>query len=104
MQLPFALKDPKLTTDDDWMVTMICGVHNHPNAQHLEGHLYAGRLSEEESIVLIDMWKSLVKSRNILHTLMRRDVNNTITMKSIYNTRHKYMLHRWSEDHRCSNL
>ena len=32
---PFALKGRKLATDDDWMVTVVCGVHNHPNAQHL---------------------------------------------------------------------
>ena len=69
---------------------MICGVHNHPNAQHLEGHLYVGRLSEEELTVLIDMSKSLVKPMNILHTLKNRDLNNTSTMKTIYNARHKY--------------
>ena len=87
---PFALKGQKLATDDDWMVTVICGVHNHPNAQHLEGHSYVRRLSEEELTVLIDMSKSLVKPRNILHTLKKRDLNNTTTMKTIYNARHKY--------------
>ncbi|XXG45522.1 hypothetical protein AAC387_Pa02g0586 [Persea americana] len=86
----FALKGRKLATDDDWMVTVICGVHNHPNAKHLEGHSLVGRLSEDELTVLIDMSKSLVKPRNILHTLKKRDLNNTTTMKTIYNARHKY--------------
>ena len=33
----FALKGRKLATDDDWMATVLCGVHNHPNSQYLEG-------------------------------------------------------------------
>ena len=45
---PFALKGRKLATDDDCMLTVVCGVHNHLNAQHLEGHLYDGRLFNEE--------------------------------------------------------
>ena len=47
------------------MVTVICGVYNYPNAQHLEGHSYAGRLFEEELTVLIDMSKSLLKPRKL---------------------------------------
>ena len=68
---------------------MVCGVHNHPNVQHLEGHSFAGRLSAEEINVLIDMSKSLAKPRNILRTLQKRDVHNTTTIKSIYNARQK---------------
>ena len=88
--MPFCFERAKVATDDDWMVTVICGVYNHPNTQHLEGHLYARRLSEEELTILIDMSKSLVKPRIIMHILKKRDLNNTITMKTIYNDRHKY--------------
>ena len=79
-----------MATDEDWMLTVVCGVHNHPKAQHLEGHSFAGRLSAEEINVLIDMSKSLVNLRNILRTLQERDVHNTTTMKSIYNAHHKF--------------
>ena len=44
----FALKGRKMETEDDWMVTVICGVHNYPNAQHLKRHSYVRRLSKED--------------------------------------------------------
>ena len=56
-------------------------------------------LSEEELTVLIDMSKSLVKPRNILHTLKKTDLNNTTTMKTIYSARHKYRVAEMAE--RC---
>ena len=78
---PFALKGRKLAHDNDWMVTVICGVHNHPNAQYLEGHLYVGRLSEEELTVLIDMSKSLVKLRklDLVPTMVDEPIELTTT-------------------------
>ena len=82
-------KGRKLATDDDWMLTVVCGVHNHPNAQHLEGHSFAGRLSGKEINILIDISKSLVKPRNILRTLQEKSVHNATTIKSIYNVRQK---------------
>ena len=81
----FSLKGRKLPTDDDWMVIVVYGVHNHPNVEHLEVHSYSRRLSKEELNVSIDMSKSLGKPRNNLHTLKQRDVNNTTIMKGIYN-------------------
>ena len=71
---------------------MVCGVYNHLNVLHLERHSYNGRLSDEELNVLVNMFKSLVKPMNILHTLKQRDVNNTTTMNSTYNAHHKYMV------------
>ncbi|XP_028072522.1 uncharacterized protein LOC114274748 [Camellia sinensis] len=47
-------------TNDDWTLTVICGVHNHPNAVCLEGHSYAGRLSFKETYLLVDMSKSML--------------------------------------------
>ena len=58
-----------MQTDDEWVLQVVCGVHNHPAAANLEGHSYAGRLSSEETKLLIDMSKSLVKPRQILSTL-----------------------------------
>ena len=50
------------------MILVVCVVHNHLASEHLEGNFFAGRLSEEERLV-VDMFKSLVRPRDILHTL-----------------------------------
>ncbi|KAK3189410.1 hypothetical protein Dsin_028971, partial [Dipteronia sinensis] len=80
----------KLASDDNWALKVINGQHNHPAAQHLEGHSFARRLTKEEVNMLIDMSKSEVKPKNILHTLQNRDIHNVSTMKTIYNARYKY--------------
>ena len=38
---PFQLKGKKLATDDDWILTVVIGVHNHTTVGHLEGHSFA---------------------------------------------------------------
>ncbi|KAK3226761.1 hypothetical protein Dsin_006623 [Dipteronia sinensis] len=87
---PFLLKGKKLASDDNWALKVINGQYNHPAAQHLEGHSFASRLTKEEVNMLIDMSKSEVKPKNILHTLQNRDIHNVSTMKTIYNARYKY--------------
>lgn len=91
-ECPFRLKGKKLPTDDDWMLEVVCGVHNHSAANHLEGHSFAGRLSEEEYSLLKDMSKSHARPKDILVTMKQRVPLNTTTMKSVYNARHKYKL------------
>lgn len=34
----FELKSKKLPIDDDWILLVVCGVHNHSSTDHLEGH------------------------------------------------------------------
>ncbi|XP_028052909.1 protein FAR1-RELATED SEQUENCE 5-like [Camellia sinensis] len=77
-------------TYDDWNLIVICGVHNHPATKYLEVHSYARRLSHEETSLLVDMSKSMVRPSEILVTLKQRDDANASTMKTIYNARHKY--------------
>lgn len=67
-------------------------MHNHSVVDHLEGHSFAGRLSEEECSLLKDMSKSKVRLKDILVTIKQRDPLNTTTMKSVHNARHKYKL------------
>lgn len=118
---PFELRARKLMADDDWMVDVACGMHNHAPAKHFEGHSFAGRLSEEETSLLVDMSKSMVRPKEILVTLKRKDALNVTTMKTIYNVRHRnnviekagrsqmqYLLgelqkHNYIERHRCDN-
>ena len=87
---PFTLKGKKLDTFDDWMLEVACGVHNHSAAEYLEGHSFAGRLTEEETKLLVDMSKSMVRPKDILVTLKQRNEVNVTTMKTIYNARHMH--------------
>ncbi|XP_061998453.1 uncharacterized protein LOC133715810 isoform X2 [Rosa rugosa] len=86
---PFTLKGEKLTTGDGWMLKVVCGVHNHALTESLEGHSYAGRLSEEETSLLIDLSKSLVRPKEILTKLKQRDSLNVTTIRTIYNARQR---------------
>ncbi|XP_028126176.1 protein FAR-RED ELONGATED HYPOCOTYL 3-like [Camellia sinensis] len=89
-ECPFLLKGKKLATNDDWILIVVCGVHNHPAAEYFEGHSYAGRLSHEETSLLVDMSKSMVRPSEILVILKQRDDANASTMKTIYNACHRY--------------
>ncbi|XP_028077726.1 protein FAR1-RELATED SEQUENCE 5-like [Camellia sinensis] len=84
------LRGEKLPTNDKWILYVLCGVHNYPSAEHLEGHSFAGRLSKEETSLLVDMSKSMVRPKEILVTLKQRDAFNATTMKTIYNARHRH--------------
>ncbi|CAL8082765.1 unnamed protein product [Prunus armeniaca] len=84
---PFLLKGVNIGDGDDWKLEVVCGVHNHPISEYLQGHSFVGRLTEEENAFLVDMSKSLVKPRDILVTIKDRDAMNVSTMKTIYNAR-----------------
>jgi len=86
---PFDMRAHRFTTYDEWTLTVVCGLHNHPPAEHLEGHSYAGRLSKDEKALLMDMSKSMVRPKEILVTLKQRDAFNVSTLKTIYNVRHR---------------
>ncbi|TYJ38618.1 hypothetical protein E1A91_A04G004200v1 [Gossypium mustelinum] len=69
--------------------SMICDQHNHPPAQHMEGHAYARRLKENEKKLLGDLTSKNVTPRDVLSTLKEQDENNISTLKTIYNARKK---------------
>ena len=106
------LRGIKLVIDDEWLLQVDFGVHNHPAADNLEGHSYAGRLSQEETSMLMDMSRSLVRPKEILHNIKQKDPLNKTTMKTIYNVRQRsrviekarrsqmqYLLGKLSEHH-----
>ncbi|KDO48940.1 hypothetical protein CISIN_1g047575mg [Citrus sinensis] len=76
--------------NQDWMLKVICGLHNHHVAQHLEGHSFAGRLTNEEVSTLVDLSKNNVRPKEIFHTLKTRDTFSVTMMKAICNARYKY--------------
>ena len=45
------------------MVKLICRTHNHEMAKSFVGHPYAGRLTKDEKIFVVDMTKSMVKPK-----------------------------------------
>ncbi|KAG8500818.1 hypothetical protein CXB51_002927 [Gossypium anomalum] len=61
---------------DGWTLRVICHQHNHPPAQHMEGHAYARRLKENEKKLLVDLTSKNVTPRDILLTLKEQDKNN----------------------------
>ena len=72
------------------MVNLIYGRHNHELAKSLIGHPYAGRLTKDEKIIVVDMTKSMVRPRNILLMLKEYNVNSYTMIKQIYNARNVY--------------
>lgn len=76
----------KLPTNDDWLLLVVCGVHNHPTANHLKSHSYVGRLLNEGSSFLKNMSKSNVRPKDILSAMKQRDAFNTT---AIYNAQAK---------------
>ncbi|XP_070665642.1 PKS-NRPS hybrid synthetase cheA-like [Malus domestica] len=75
--------------EDDWTLKVVCGEHNHPTLEYLEGHSFVGRLSKEENELLMDMSKSLVRPKDILVSIKDRDAQNVSTIRTIYNARHR---------------
>nr|KJB31022.1 hypothetical protein B456_005G173000 [Gossypium raimondii] len=72
--------------------SVICDQHNHPPAQHMEGHAYARRLKENEKKLLVDLTSKNVTPRDILSALKEQNENNVSTLKTIYNARQKLCL------------
>ena len=72
------------------MVKLMHGSHHHELTKSLVGHPYAGRLTSDEKIIIVDMTKSMVKPRNILLTLKEHNANSYTTIKQVYNARNAY--------------
>ncbi|KAG5517280.1 hypothetical protein RHGRI_037885 [Rhododendron griersonianum] len=88
IECPFLLKGVK--GNDGWTVSVHNGTHNHPPAVYLEGHSYPGRLSADQTAMLVDLSVSMVKPKQILSQLKGNDPSNVTTIKHVYNARHKY--------------
>ena len=84
-ECPFRLRDKPVKGGQWWMVELICGSHNHVLAETMVGHPYAGRLSLEKKVMVEDMTKTSVKTRNILLTMKEINEKNVTTIKRVYN-------------------
>ena len=86
---PFELVGSYRTQYGGWRLRVICDEHNHPPAQHMEGHAYARRLKENEIKLVGDLTNQNVAPRDILSILKEHDECNVSTMKTIYNAQYK---------------
>ncbi|KAK9145391.1 hypothetical protein Sjap_005294 [Stephania japonica] len=55
--------------DDLWHVRVVCEVHNHRLTNSLAGHAYAGRLTAPEKVIVEDLSKTTIRSKDILSTI-----------------------------------
>ncbi|KAH6810893.1 hypothetical protein C2S51_024655 [Perilla frutescens var. frutescens] len=92
---PFRLKGQYLPECNQWMLEVVCGVHNHPQAQYLEGHACAGRLTSDEEKLVASLSSSHTRPKQILAAIQRSFPNKKSTIKTIYNvrSRNKYVEH-----------
>ena len=63
---------------------IVSGIHNHYLTKNLERHFFAGKLSEEEEKLVVDLLKTLVWPRDILNTLKQRNILNVSTLRIVY--------------------
>lgn len=90
-QCPFRLRGHFHATND-WHLTVVSGKHNHPLDKVLDGHLMVGRLKTNETALVEELTRNLVKPRNIMSTLRERDPENVMAFKQLYNARHRMKL------------
>ena len=58
---PFGLTGKYPSVYDCWMLTVICEIHNHESALHMEGHPYVMRLNENEVSLVENLTTQNVK-------------------------------------------
>ena len=62
----FLLEGKELSYEERWVLLVVCGVHNQLAAEHVEGHSFDGRLSEEEENLVVDISKTLIRPSSSL--------------------------------------
>lgn len=72
---PFKLQGV-IVGGDKWKIKVECGIHNHELLKTLVEHLYAGRLSKEEMLFVMDMTVAGVKPKKILNVIKQRHKEN----------------------------
>ncbi|XP_076943183.1 protein FAR1-RELATED SEQUENCE 5-like [Bidens hawaiensis] len=68
-----------------WMLRVSRDAHNHEQAQHMEGHSYAMRLTGEQKITVRDMYRNKSAPCNILAYIQDKDETNVSSLRTVYN-------------------
>ena len=58
-------KGNELSHSEGSVLLVAFGIHHHLMTENLEGHSFTGRLSEEQDKLVVNMSKTLVRSRDI---------------------------------------
>ncbi|CAM8953518.1 unnamed protein product [Rhodiola kirilowii] len=84
-ECPFELRGIPVPPDGVmWGLRVLCGIHNHPTVEFMDGHEYPSRLKPMEKQLVLDMANSTAP-REILSILKQKDSSNSTEVRSIYN-------------------
>ncbi|KAD4889091.1 hypothetical protein E3N88_21164 [Mikania micrantha] len=72
-----------------WQLEVRNDEHNHEAAQHLEGHPFVRRLSQDEQKMVAQLTEQHMDPRNILSTIKKQNPDNVSVIRDIYNAQQK---------------
>ncbi|KAD2139051.1 hypothetical protein E3N88_30247 [Mikania micrantha] len=72
-----------------WQLEVRNDEHNHEAAQHLEGHPFVRRLSQDEHKMVGQLTEQHMDPRNILSTIKKQNPDNVSVIRDIYNAQQK---------------
>ena len=66
----------ELSVEEEWVLSITCVVHNQLTSEYLKRHSFIDRLFEENERLIVEISKSLIRPRDILHILKQRKKQN----------------------------
>ncbi|XP_076937851.1 uncharacterized protein LOC143605728 [Bidens hawaiensis] len=72
-----------------WALRVSHGDHNHELAQHMEGHPYAMRLTEDQKTTVRNMYRNKSAPRDILSFIQGEDETNASSLRTVHNETYK---------------
>ncbi|KAJ9563169.1 hypothetical protein OSB04_008329 [Centaurea solstitialis] len=95
---PFELEGKRSAMEDSWTLRVICEMHNHEPALHLEGHPYARRLTDNEARLVEDLSRKNVKPRDLFHIRLSNVSGFFAYLNKVWLTPYKEMfVHCWTD-------
>ncbi|KAD3067626.1 hypothetical protein E3N88_35506 [Mikania micrantha] len=86
---PFQLIGLYNEARESWKLQVINDNHNHEPAQHLEGHPYVRRFTQEEQNMVENLTEQHMDPRNILSSIMKHNPANVSISRDVYNLQQK---------------
>ena len=75
---------------NEWSLSIVSRVHNHPMEAKLEGHIFAYSLNRIENELVADVIRNMMEPRNILKTLKEKRKDNVTVIKQVYKSHQRY--------------
>ncbi|XP_076946341.1 protein FAR1-RELATED SEQUENCE 5-like [Bidens hawaiensis] len=86
---PFQLVGKYHNEYNGWALRVSHGDHNHELAQHMEGHPYAMRLTEDQKTTVRNMYRNKSAPRDILSFIQGEDETNASSLRTVHNETYK---------------